>query len=81
MTLRAMDARHVVRTKSRSPTLSQIGSTNGSPVVSSFFAPSLGFHYIQAMEAAGSGLSTTLYGNGTVGMANQFEMLSAQMFL
>jgi len=62
-------------------TLSQIGATNGSPVVRAPFAPSLGYHYLQAMEAAGSGISTTLYGNGTVGMANQFEGLSAEVVL
>jgi hypothetical protein len=65
--------------------MSQIGATNGTIICPTFFGPSLGYHYLQAMEAAGSGISTTVYGGVSMGLgggsSTQGEQFSADMFL
>ena len=62
-----------------SSTMSQIGSTNGTVQYEVNYTPSLGYHYLQAMEASGSGGSTTVYGQISMGLGgsntNQGEEL------
>jgi len=66
-------------------TLSQIGATNGTAVCQTYFAPSLGYHYLQAMEASGSALSTTVYGLVSMGLGGsnttQGEQFAATMII
>jgi|GEM_PF-1426455 len=66
-------------------TIQQIGATNGTTQCVSNFSPSLGYHYLQAMEAAGSGISTTIYGQISMGLGggstNQGEEFKASMVL
>ena len=66
-------------------TISQIGATNGTAVCQTYFAPSLGYHYLQAMEASGSALSTTVYGLVSMGFSGsnttQGEQFAATMII
>lgn len=71
---------------SANPTISSFvqppSSINMNAKVGGYFVPSLGYHYLQAMEAAGNGSSFTVYGNTTLGMAGiQVTSLSASLLL
>lgn len=65
-----------------SATVQQIGATNGTTYIGPSFSPSLGYHYLQAMEVSRDSISATVYGNNAVvSGTGQCESLSATMVL